>query len=137
LIRNTSLITQGIANQVSGPGTKALLYETLAGMAAIAASGASFSTGPRSAGGKLEDYLTPLECKWVAEIAHAASGMSLEKVNEIVKTVLPKYEDAIKNPDVGKSVTEVYDLEKFEAKPEWQKMYDEVKQEAVDLGIPL
>jgi len=63
--------------------------------------------------------------------------MPLEKVNEIAKTILPKYEDAIKKPDVGKSVREVYDLEKFEAFPEWQQMYDEVKQEAIDLGMPL
>jgi len=97
----------------------------------------SLSTGPRSAGGKLDDYLSPLECKWVAEVARAASGMSLEKVNEIAKVILPKYEDAIKTPDVGKIVTDVYDLEKFEAKPEWHAMYDEVKQEAIDLGMPL
>jgi methylamine---corrinoid protein Co-methyltransferase len=137
LSRNTSILTQGIANQVSGPGTKALLYETLVGMSAIAVSGASFSTGTRSAGGKLDDYLSPLECKFCAEVAHAAAGMPLEKVNEIAKTILPKYEDAIKKPDVGKSVREVYDLEKFEAFPEWQQMYDEVKQEAIDLGMPL
>lgn len=137
LSRNTNLITQGIANQVSGPGTKTLLYETLVGMAAIAVSGASFTTGPRSAGGKMDDYLTPLECKWVAEVAHAASGMALEKVNEIANLILPKYEHAIRTPDLGKSVKEVYDLEKFEAYPAWQQMYDEVKQEAIDLGMPL
>jgi methylamine---corrinoid protein Co-methyltransferase len=137
LSRNTSILTQGIANQVSGPGTKTLLYETLVGQATLSASGVSLSTGPRSAGGKLDDYLSPLECKWVAEVAHAASGMPLEKINEIAKAILPKYEDAIKTPDVGKIVTEVYDLEKFEAKPKWQAMYDEVKQEAIDLGMPL
>lgn len=135
LSRNTNIITQGIANQVSGPGTKTLLYETLVGMSAIAASGASFTTGPRSAGGKLDDYLTPLECKWVAEVAHSASGMSLEKVNDIANAILPKYEESIKVPDIGKIVTDVYDLEKFEAFPEWQQMYDEVKQEAIDLGM--
>ena len=137
LSRNTSILTQGIANQVSGPGTKTLLYETLVGQAALSASGVSLSTGPRSAGGKLDDYLSPLECKWVAEVSHAASGMSLGKVNEIAKAVLPKYEDAIKNPDVGKIVTEVYDLENFKAKPEWQAMYDEVKEESIGLGLPL
>ena len=53
----------------------------------------------------------------------------------MAKTILPKYEDAIKTPDIGKIVTDVYDLEKFEAKPEWQAMYDDVKQEATDLGL--
>jgi len=137
LSRNTNLLTHGIANQVSGPGTKELLYETIVGVSTIAASGASFSTGPRSAGGKLDDYLTPVECRFCAEVAHAASGLPLEKVNEIAKAVLPKYENAIKVPNVGKIVGEVYDLQAFKPKPEWQKIYDEVKQEAISLGLPL
>ncbi len=137
LSRNTNLLTHGIANQVSGPGTKELLYETLVGVSTIAASGAAFSTGPRSAGGKLDDYLSPLECGFCAEVSHAASGLSLEKVNEIAKAVLPKFEDSIKDPHIGKIVQDVYDLENFKAKPEWQQMYDEVKQEAIDLGLPL
>ncbi|MFV1950021.1 MAG: monomethylamine:corrinoid methyltransferase [Anaerolineales bacterium] len=137
LSRNTDLLTHGIANQVSGPGTKELLYETIVGVSTIAASGAAFSTGPRSAGGKLEDYLTPLECRFCAEVSHAASALSLEKVNEIAKILLPKYEDSIKDPHIGKIVHEVYDLEKFQPKPEWQQVYDEVKQEAIELGLPL
>lgn len=47
------------------------------------------------------------------------------------------YEDAIKNPDVGKSVTEVYDLENYKAQPEWQQMYNCVKHKAVCLELPL
>ncbi len=137
LSRNTNLLTHGIANQVSGPGTKELLYETVVGVATISASGAAFSTGPRSAGGKLDDYYTPLECRFCAEVSHAASGLSLEKVNQIAKTLLPKYEDSIKDPHIGKIVHDVYDLENFKAKPEWQQIYDEVKQEAIDLGISL
>lgn len=137
LSRNTNLLTHGIANQVSGPGTKELLYETIVGVSTIAASGASFSTGPRSAGGKLDDYLTPLECRFCAEVSHAASVLPLEKVNEIANTILPKFEDSIKDPHIGKIVHEVYDLEAFKPKPEWQQVYDEVKQEAIDLGLPL
>jgi hypothetical protein len=137
LSRNTNLLTHGIANQVSGPGTKELLYETVVGVSTIAASGAAFGTGPRSAGGKLDDYLTPLECRFCAEVSHAASGLTLEKVNEIAKTLLPKYENSIKDPNIGKIVHDVYDLETFKPKPEWQRIYDEVKQEAIGLGIPL
>ena len=137
LSRNTNLLTHGIANQVSGPGTKELLYETVVGVSTIAASGAAFGTGPRSAGGKLDDYLTPLECRFCAEVSHAASGLPLEKVNQIAKALLPKYEDSIKDPNIGQIVHEVYDLETFQPKPEWQEKYNEVKQEAIDLGIPL
>jgi methylamine--corrinoid protein Co-methyltransferase len=137
LSRNTHLITHGIANQVSGPGTKALLYETLVGVATIVASGAGFSTGPRSAGGKLTDYLTPLECRFCAEVSHKAAGMELEAVNRLAIEILPRYEEQILIPDVGKPVQEVYDLERFEPSPEWLSMYEEVKAEAIELGVPL
>lgn len=137
LSRNTDLITHGIANQVSGPGTKTLLYETIVGVSAIVASGAACSTGPRSAGGKFTDYLTPLECRFCAEISHKASGLPLKKVNEIANAILPRFEDKIKEPDIGQSVYETYDLKTFTPTEEWEQMYLEVKREAIDLGIPL
>ena len=43
----------------------------------------------------------------------------------------------IKDPNIGQIVHDVYDLEVFQPKPGWQKVYDEVKQEAIGLGIPL
>jgi methylamine---corrinoid protein Co-methyltransferase len=137
LSRNTHLLTHGIANEVSGPGTESLLHEILVGVAAVAVSGASFQTGPRSAGGKLTDYLTPLECGFCAEVAHAASGMELSKVNELAKEFIPRYEDRIKEPNIGKPVQEVWDLEKFQPMPEWDAIYKKVRKEAIDFGVPL
>jgi methylamine--corrinoid protein Co-methyltransferase len=137
LSRNTHILTHGIANEVSGPGTEAFLYEILVGVATIAASGASFSTGPRAAGGKLTDYLSPLECRFCAEVGHAASGMDLKQVNELAKTFLPKYENAIKDPDIGKPVQEVWDLENFRPTKEWEETYRKVKREAIEFGMPL
>ena len=63
--------------------------------------------------------------------------LALGKVNEIAKTLLPKYEDSIKGPNIGKIVHEVYDLDAFEPKAEWQAVYDQVCLEARDLGLPL
>ncbi len=137
LSRNTHLCTHGIANQVSGPGTKELLYETLVGVSIIAASGASFSTGPRSAGGKFNDYLSPLDCRWCAEVAHAASPMKLERVNEMANKFLPEFEANIKTPNVGKPVEEVWDLKNFRPLPDAEKAYDEVRKAAEDFGLAL
>jgi methylamine--corrinoid protein Co-methyltransferase len=137
LSRNTHILSHGIANEVSGPGTEALLLEILVGVATIAVSGAALSTGPRSAGGKLTDYLTPLECKFCGEVGHAASGLSRAKVNEIANTLLPRYEDQIKDPDKGKSVHETYDLKAMKPVPEWEAIYWKVKREAIALGLPL
>lgn len=137
LSRNTHLLTHGIANEVSGPCTDLLLYEIAAGVAAIACSGASLTTGPRTAGGKLHDYITPLECRFTAEISHKASGLEPKQVNDIVKELLPLYESTLKDPDVGKPFQEAYDLETMEPIQEYQDIYRRVKGELIDLGIPL
>ncbi len=137
LSRNTHTLCHGIANQVSGPGTENLLREIAAGVSVIAASGSSLTTGPRTAGGKLTDYITPLECRFTAEVSHAASAMDLATVNEVVKALLPHYEGSIKEPDLGVPLQKVYDIETMRPIPEWEATYRKVKAECIDLGIPL
>ena len=137
LSRNTHTLPVNIANVVSGPVTKELLYEIAAGQATLACSGASATVGPRTAGGKLNDYITPLECRFLAEITHAASGMDLKLVNEIVKQLVPLYEDKIKTPDVGKPYQGAYDVATAQPTEEWESIYRQVKKEVVELGIPL
>jgi methylamine--corrinoid protein Co-methyltransferase len=137
LSRNTHIITDPPINSVSGPGTEKLLYEIAAGITTIASSGAGMTTGPRSAGGKLTDYVTPLECRFLAEVAHTASAFAPADANEIVKELLPKYEDTIKEPDLGRSFQQLYDLDTLTPIPEWEATYQKVKQEVIDIGIPL
>ncbi len=137
LSRNTRLITDPTTNQVSGAGTEKLLYEIAAGIATAACSGVSLSTSPRTAGGKLTDHITPLECRFTAEVAHAASALEPDAVNEIVKELLPRYEDTIKHPDLGRSFQQLYDLETLQPIEEWEATYRRVKKEVIDLGIPL
>lgn len=86
-----------------------------------------FAAASGLAGGKLDNYLTPLECPFCAEVSHAASGLPLEKVNEIAKALLPKYNDSIKDPNIGKIVHDVYGLETSKPKPEWQEVYNKVR----------
>jgi methylamine--corrinoid protein Co-methyltransferase len=135
--RNTHLLTQPLANSVSGPCTATLLYEIAAGISTIASSGGTLTTGPRTAGGKLHDYLTPLECRFLAEVAHKASPLEPKKVNEIVKELLPRYEADIKNPDVGKSFQQAFDMKTMKPTEEWEGIYRRVKNELIELGIPL
>ena len=137
LSRNTHTLCHGIANQVSGPGTENLLREIAAGVSVLAASGSSLTTGPRSAGGKLTDFVTPLECRFVAEVSHAASAMSLEDVSDVVKALLPHYEDSIKEPDLGVPFHKAYDMKTLEPTPEWEATYRKVRAECIELGIPL
>ncbi len=126
--------TQAIA---SGPVTANVLYEIAAGQATIACSGASASIGPRTAGGKLNDYVTPLECRFTGEVTHAASRMDPKAVNEIVKQIVPKYETVLKTPDIGKPYQQAYDVATGLPTAEWEGIYNRVRSEVKDLGIPL
>jgi len=137
LSRNTHTLPVNIANVVSGPVTENLLYEIAAGQATLACSGASATVGPRTAGGKLNDYITPLECRFTAEVTHATSGMKVTDVNEIVKDLVARYEDKIKSPDLGKPYQQAYDMTTHTPTEEWEAIYQRVKQEVIDLGIPL
>ena len=137
LSRNTHTLIHNIANDVSGPCTDKLLYEIAAGQATLASCGASVSTGPRTAGGKLNDYITPLECRFTAEVTHAASALDPKDVNEIVKKLLPYYEADIKTPDMGKPYQEAYDVATGKPTEEWEAIYRKVKKEVIEIGIPL
>jgi len=106
-------------------------------MMALSVSGASVVIGPRTSGGKWADHLSPLECKFCGEVLHACSGMSREQANEIVKQIIPRYEDQLRDPDIGVPFPEAYDVETITPKPEWQAMYDEVKREVIEMGMPL
>jgi methylamine--corrinoid protein Co-methyltransferase len=135
--RNTHLVLQAVVNEVTGPGTKELLYECLVGLTQIAVSGSSNSVGVRSAGGRLTDHLTPLENRFAGEVYKAAAGMSREQGNEIAKRFIPRYEHVLASPPDGRRFQELYDLDELRPIPEWWRMYEEVKAEAIDAGIQL
>ena len=136
--RNTEVVLQSVVNQVTGPGTEELLYESLVGMTNIAVSGTSNCVGVRSAGGRLTDHLTPLENRFAGEVYKAAAGMSREQGgNEIALRFIPKYEDVLKSPPDGGRFQDLYDLDTLQPIPSWQAMYDKVKTEAIEAGLPL
>jgi len=135
--RNTHVVLQSVVNQVTGPGTKELLYESLVGMTNIAVSGTSNCVGVRSAGGRLTNYLTPLENQFAGEVYKAAAGMSREQGNEIAKRFIPKYEGILATPPDGRPFQELYNLDTLQPIAEWRQMYEEVKAEAIDAGLPL
>lgn len=123
-------------NPVAGPNTEMILQE--AGVNAInnAVDGASWVMGVRSAGGKYTDYSTGLENLFAAEVVHAAAGMKREDANEIVKKIIPKYEDKLKRPPKGNSFPECYDPVRLIPSEEWKNKYLKVKKEFEDLGVP-
>ena len=63
--------------------------------------------------------------------------MSIGQANDIANKLLPKYEEKLGTPDKGQSFLDCYDLASLTPKKEWQKIYDDVKDEVIKAGIPL
>ncbi len=135
--RNTHLLKTSPINHVAGPCTEMLLYESAVAMMNVSASGAAEVAIPRSGGGKYTDWLTPLECKFCAEVLKKSAGMTRKEVNEIARVLIPKYEGMLMNPPKGKGTRECYDLETFQPTREWLDIYLKVKKEVIELGVPL
>lgn len=135
--RNTKTVLHGAVNQVSGPCTRELLYEALVSMMNCSVSGASNVTGMRSAGGRRTNHVTPLENQFGGEVYKGVAGMSREQACEIARRFIPKYEKTLKQPSDGKPFEECYDIESLKPTPEWQRMYDEIREEAVQAGVPM
>jgi methylamine--corrinoid protein Co-methyltransferase len=133
--RNTHALTFGITSQVSGPCTDMLLYETATISIADSVSGSVMEMGTRPTGCKYPDYGSGLENKFCAEVVKSAASLRRSDANEIVKVLLPKYEDKLRYPLKGKSFTECTDIRTLQPTKEWQEIYDRVWKELEDLGL--
>lgn len=123
----------------SGPGNKMLLYEVAAGAITATVSGLH-GTGIGSAGGKLIDQETGLEGRLYGEVAKHSTEFKRREANEIVKSLLSKYENTLKSVRriiPGKTFRELYDLKTIKPKKPWFDMYLNVRKELINLGIPL
>lgn len=136
LSRNSNCMAEGVAFQVAGPNTEMLMYESAVGCLTCGVSGASGSMVPYSVGGTKVDYLTPLETRFCAELTIAGAKMTRRQVNEIARTLIPRYEEQLFHPPFGQSVRECYDLSRWEPKEDWLALYDRVKAELRDMGVP-
>lgn len=135
--RNASLLTNLTITPVGGPGTKTLLYETIACTVMSTVSGQSRLLGPRSATGVVPAHFSGLEARLMGEAAHATTGLSRSAAEEIVQLALSKYEDQLDQQPYGKPFPEVYDIETIQPKTEWLDLYEQVKSEAIGWGLPL
>lgn len=136
--RNSGGLMLGeIINPVAGPDTEMLLQELGVGVLNAVVDGATWIVGVRSGGGKYTDYSTGLENYFAGEIAKFVPRTKLkrEDVNEIVKKIMPLYEDKLRNPPKGSSFPECYDVVRLVPSKDWDEKYIKVKKEFEDLGI--
>lgn len=131
------IMNLGITSQVAGPCTDMLLYETVTITLADSVSGVSIEIGTRPTGCRYRDYGSGLENKFFAEVLKSsAKHLKLSDANEIVKSLLPKYENKLKTPPKGKPFYECTNLKTLQPTREWLDIYEKVWRELEDLGLP-
>lgn len=136
--RNSNIIATTSHTTSGRPGSAQYAYEFSA-LALTAVTSGSNVSGPRPAEPLGNNNVSPLMGKLFAEVAHAAAGMSREQAAPIVEALYEKYKDNLdlENAPKGQPFEELYDLNTLTPTPEHQALYDQVKQELADLGIPL
>mgnify|MGYP000103034507 CR=1 FL=1 len=140
IARNSKMIALHDCYCAAGPGTKMLLYEVSAGAITACVSGLH-GTGIGSAGGKYPDHATGIEGRLYGEVIKSCvAKLKRKDANDIVKLILKKYEaklNEVKGVIPGKSFRELYDLRTIKPSREWVNIYNEVRKELANLGLPL
>ena len=140
LNRNTRLIVDGTIGDhpAAGPGTKQYLYESAAGHIVSTVMGAHSTEGTRKfVVGNTCNYGTPLESRWMGEVCKASAGMDRRTADRIVRYLLDKYEDHLSEAPEGETYEGLYDLKNNTPLPRYRKLYEEVREELKDQGLPL
>ncbi|MEM0342650.1 MAG: monomethylamine:corrinoid methyltransferase [Thermoplasmata archaeon] len=134
--RNTHLLSLNLNYTTAGPCTPMCLYETTASVTAAVVSGLSIeSLGVAT--NKHEDRTTPVEPRISAEVGHAVAGMKRSDANELVKSLLAKYEPKLGSAPLGKSLYECWDADARKPSKEYQGVIRRYKSEMADLGLEL
>jgi methylamine--corrinoid protein Co-methyltransferase len=140
LNRNTRLIVDGTIGDhpAAGPGTRQYLYESGAGHIVSTVMGAHSTEGTRKfVVGSTCNYGTPLESRWMGEVCKASAGMDRPTADRIVRYLLDKYEDHLSDAPEGETYETLYDLKTNTPLPRYQKLYEEVREELKEQGLPL
>lgn len=137
IARNSKIMTRIPQTFVGGPGTKTLLYEVIASTTNLTKSGVTRLQGPRPATGAYSGLCSGLEARFAGEVSRAAVKLTREEADKIVRKAYAMYEDDLDKKPYGKPFWEVYDVKTIKPTEEWQRMYDEVREEAIGWGLPL
>jgi methylamine--corrinoid protein Co-methyltransferase len=114
-----------------------IFYEVAAMHIAGVTSGVAFVKGVQSASGRFAGHCSPLECRFMAKVAHAAEKISRQEADPIVKALMDKYRDGQKEMRIGKPFNEIYDLNTLQPTAEWMNLYNQACEELERLGLPL
>ena len=126
--RNTNELVWSLGYIAAGPMTKQFFYESAAYLAAVISSGVSAQTC-HPARALLSDHVTPMEMRGSVEITQACVGMTRAEANQVVKELVPKYEDRLEDAPPGKRYQDCYDVGTGQPSRQYVELYAEVKAE--------
>ena len=138
LNRNTRLIVDGSIGDhpAAGPGTKQYFYESAAGHIVSTVMGAHSTEGTRKfVVGNTCNYGSPLESRWMGEVCKSAAGMDKKTASRLIAYLLDKYENRLADAPEGETFEKLFDREKLEPLPHYDKLYREVKEELRSQGL--
>ncbi|MEM3507451.1 MAG: monomethylamine:corrinoid methyltransferase [Candidatus Bathyarchaeia archaeon] len=133
--KNTNAISGSGIVTFAGPGTEMMLYEIAAATITHTVSGLHVMHGCRKARLTKPNHCTPLEPAFEAEVAYASTKLKREDANEIIKSILEKYEKYIQNAPEGYSFNELFDIETLKPKSSYTLTLNLVKDFLQDIGL--
>jgi len=125
-----------LAYASAGPATKMYFYEAAAANLCFVTSGYGGVQTVHPAKAVIDDGVSPLEAQFCVEVARGATGMSTDQANVLVNHVLEKYENKIDKAPFGKRYQACYNQKTGQPTDDYLKLYKEIKDELVSLGIP-
>ena len=134
--RNITYPAIALGYASAGPCTKMYFYEAAAINLCCVTSGYGGVQTVHPAKAVVIDGVTPLEARFNVETACAATGMKAGRANEIVMRLLERYEKDIENAPQGKRYQECFDLQTRKPHKDYIRLYNEVKEELAEIGIP-
>jgi methylamine--corrinoid protein Co-methyltransferase len=126
-----------LAYLAAGPMTRMYFYEAAAYILCAIPSGAPSVQTPLPAKATVADAITPMEARFGVEMANAATRLSREQANDLVVQLLDRYESRLETPPAGSTYPECYDLVTGKPGAAYLRLYDEIREELVGLGVPL
>ena len=124
IARNSNMLNICTTMAAGGPATDMLFYEMVNGAIAHTVSGAHSVQGG-IARDKYPEHIGTLELRLGAETAHAVSRsrMTRAQANSVVKEILARYGDEIHDAPLGKTFSELYDLDRVKPLDFYVDMY--------------
>ena len=136
LNRYTNTICMRWIIPTSGPGTEVSLLEIAMQSIEAPINGMNLYA-PRHCRTTENHGQTPFEAEWMIEVADAAVGQGIDRRggNDLLRRIARRLEG--EKPVPGYDITECYDLIYHKPKPEYERIYFQVKDQLKEMGLKL